>query len=293
MPDESVDMCLTSPPYYGLRDYGVEAQIGREESPAAYVSALQEVFAQVHRVLKPEGTFWLNIADTYCGTGSKGSYVDPKYPNGRTGQSVSLNQTVQGCKSKDLVGIPWMLAFALRDAGWYLRQDIIWHKPNAMPESVKDRCTKSYEHIFLLSKSPHYYFDYEAIREPCSKGSVKDFKRRKTLDNKSHGEGSYEGVRPDLSRSRSDYYPQDFMRRARDVWSINTKAYRGEHFAAFPLELASRCILAGCPEGGIVLDPFMGSGTTALAAERLHRHYTGSENPDYVILAEKRLEDCI
>ena len=158
MPDKSVDCCVTSPPYYGLRDYGVEGQIGREATPEQYVERLAEVFVQLYRVLSDSGTFWLNISDSYCGTGSKGACLDPKNPKGRNGQKVSLTQNVRGCKNKDMIGIPWLLAFALRDLGWYLRSDIIWQKGNAMPENVKDRPTRSYEHVFLFSKSSRYYY---------------------------------------------------------------------------------------------------------------------------------------
>ena len=305
LPDETVDMCLTSPPYFGLRDYGIAGQIGQEDSPEAYVEKLLLVFAEVNRVLKPEGTLWLNIADSYAGScqGAGTKHPARKQHSNRGTQYMfetgfkSKLLRVKGCKSKDMIGIPWLLAFALRDAGWYLRQDICWYKPNTMPESVKDRCTKSYEHVFLLAKCPKYYFNGHAIREPCTEASIIDYNRRKTLDNKGGGKTgdktgkkSYEGVRPDLCRSRADYFPKDHMRRPRDVWMINTKPYRGAHFATFPEELAQRCILAGCPEGGLVLDPFMGSGTTAVAAQRLNRQYVGIElNPEYIILAQERV----
>ena len=298
LPDETVDMCLTSPPYFGLRDYGIAGQIGQEDSPEVYVERLLRVFAEVNRVLKPEGTLWLNIADSYAGScqGAGTKHPAPKQRSNRGTQYMltSAHRSkllhVKGCKPKDMIGIPWMLAFALRDAGWYLRQDICWYKPNTMPESVKDRCTKSYEHVFLLAKRPKYYFNGHAIREPCTEASVADFMRRKTLDNKSSGRKSYESVRPDLCRSRADYFSKDHMRRPRDVWMINTKPYRGAHFATFPEELAQRCILSGCPENGLVLDPFMGSGTTAVAAQRLNRQYVGIElNPEYIKLALERI----
>ena len=161
LPDDSVHCCVTSPPYYALRDYGMDAQIGRETTPKEYISRLTEVFTEVRRVLRPDGTLWLNISDTYAGKGNQGDFIDPKNPNGRTGQAVALNNKVEGCKPKDMIGIPWMLAFALRDTGWYLRNDIIWMKDNPMPESVKDRCARCYEHIFLFSKSKKYFFDYK------------------------------------------------------------------------------------------------------------------------------------
>ena len=299
LPDETVDMCLTSPPYFGLRDYGINGQIGQEATPEEYVENLLRIFAEVNRVLKPTGTLWLNIADSYAGScqgaGTKNPSAKQHSNRGTQYMLTAMHRSkllhVEGCKPKDMIGIPWMLAFALRDAGWYLRQDICWYKPNTMPESVKDRCTKSYEHIFLLAKRPKYYFNGHAIREPCSEASIADFKRRKTLDNKGGGKHSYEGVRPDLCRSRADYYAADQMRHARDVWMINTKPYRGAHFATFPEELAQRCILAGCPEDGLVLDPFMGSGTTAVVAQRLNRQYVGIElNPEYIVLAQERVQ---
>lgn len=299
LPDETVDMCLTSPPYFGLRDYGVPGQIGQESSPEEYVERLLLVFGEVNRVLKPTGTLWLNIGDSYAGScQGAGTKVPSAKQKSNRGTQYMLTDThkspllhVRGCKAKDMLGIPWMLAFALRDAGWYLRQDICWYKPNVMPESVKDRCTKSYEHVFLLAKSKNYYFDGDAIREPCSESSIADYQRRKTLNNKGGGKHSYEGVRPDLCRSRADYYAADQMRHARDVWMINTKPYKGAHFATFPEELAQRCILAGCPKGGLVLDPFAGSGTTAVVAQRLNRQYVGIElNPAYVTLAQERIQ---
>jgi len=177
LPDDSVHCCVTSPPYYALRDYGMEAQIGRETTPKEYISRLTEVFTEVRRVLRPDGTLWLNISDTYAGKGNQGDYVDPKNPNGRTGQAVALNNKVEGCKPKDMIGIPWMLAFALRDTGWYLRNDIIWMKDNPMPESVKDRLSRCYEHIFLFSKSKKYFFDYKAISEPIAPATAERLKR--------------------------------------------------------------------------------------------------------------------
>ena len=197
----------------------------------------------------------------------------------------------RGMKPKDLMGIPWMVAFALRADGWYLRQDIIWHKPNAMPESVRDRCTKSHEYIFLLSKSPKYYFDARAIREPCSPVTVADFKRRKNLENKGGKPGTFGAeTRPDLYRSRADYIPGDFKRNKRDVWTINTSCFGGAHFAVFPEKLVEPCILAGCPRGGVVLDPFMGSGTTGVVAKKLGREFIGIDiNPDYFMMATSRI----
>ena len=258
LPDKSVNCCVTSPPYYALRDYGHDAQIGREDTPEQYIERLAAVFRELHRVLRSDGTLWLNIADTYCGTGDKGSYADPKNPKGRSGQSISIAKQAAGCKPKDLIGIPWMLAFVLRRDGWYLRSDIIWQKNNPMPESVKDRPTRCYEHIFLLAKSQKYYYDASSVAEPrscCSSiGTIPAVRNR------------------------------------RDVWLINTVPYKGGHFAAFPPKLAETCILVGCPKGGIVIDPFFGSGTTGFAAKNLDRHYIGIElNTDYCRLAEQRI----
>jgi DNA modification methylase len=245
--------CVTSPPYFGLRDYGVDGQIGLETTPDAYIAEMVDVFRCVRDVLADEGTLCLNIGDSYCGTGDKGEWRDPKYGNGRNAQAVSLTKKLEGYKSKDLIGIPWMLAFALRNDGWYLRQDIIWNKPNAMPESVRDRCTKAHEYIFLLSKSKKYYFDHEAMKEP-------------SID------------KPNETRNR------------RSVWSVPTRPYRGAHFATFPPDLIEPCILAGSRRGDIVLDPFMGSGTTAMMARKHGRHYLGCElNPDYKSLQEERI----
>lgn len=252
LPDESIHCCITSPPYYALRDYGVDGQIGREATPKEYISRLTEVFTEVRRVLRSDGTLWLNISDTYAGKGNQGGYVDAKNPKGRNGQAVALNYKVEGCKPKDMIGIPWMLAFALRADGWYLRSDVIWVKGNAMPETVQDRPVHCYEHIFLLTKSRRYYYDAQSVMEPAV---------------------SVRGV-----RSR------------RDVWQINTVPYKGGHYATFPPKLAETCILAGCPESGLVLDPFFGTGTTGFAALRLNRAYIGIElNGDYCQLAQARI----
>lgn len=268
--------CVTSPPYYGLRDYGHDGQIGLEETPAAYIDAMVEVFRCVWDVLEDDGTLWVNIGDSYCGTGSKGDFVDPKNPNGRNGQSVSKTQKIEGYKSKDLIGIPFMLAFALRNDGWYLRQDIIWHKPNPMPESVQDRCTKSHEYIFLLSKKQKYYYDINAMQEPAiyagdDRGARGDSRRGTEANSMSGKTGE--------------------TRNKRSVWSVTTKPYAGAHFAVFPPDLIEPCIMAGAPIGGIVLDPFMGSGTTAQVAQNLGRKYLGCElNTDYEILQRERLK---
>lgn len=294
MPSDSVNCCVTSPPYYALRDYGVDGQIGREETPRKYVARLTEVFSEVRRVLRPDGTLWLNIADTYAGKGNQGEYLDPKYPNGRTGQSVALNNKVEGCKPKDMIGIPWMLAFSLRDSGWYLRNDIIWMKGNPMPESTHDRCSRCYEHIFLLAKSRRYFYDADAIAEPIADTTARRYKAGRSDAQKYAKEVPGQGSMQGINRARAagaitdaDISP---VRNKRDVWHINTVSYKGAHFAAFPPKLAETCILAGCPVDGVVLDPFLGSGTTAAVAKQLGRHYVGIElNPDYCALAEKRI----
>ena len=267
LPSESVNCCVTSPPYYGLRDYGLDAQIGREDTPEQYIDRLVEVFRELRRVLKDDGTFWLNIADTYCGSGMKA-----------------------GCKQKDLIGIPWQLAFALRSDGWYLRSDIIWQKPNCLPEAVKDRPTKSYEHIFLLSKSPHYYYDTAAISEPVAPVTVERNKRA-VSDRTKYAMG-VGGAKPQalfLPRSHSD---MPTKRNKRDVWSVSTNSHRGYgHFAMYPERLIEPCILAGSPEQGLVLDPFFGSGTTGAVCKRLSRRYLGIElNPEYCETAKTRIQ---
>ena len=276
LPDESINVCVTSPPYFCLRDYGVEGQIGLEETPEEYIERLVQVFREVRRVLKPDGTLWVNIADSYANSG-KG----PSTSKSRDCQDLSkigLRKCVpNGLKPKDLIGIPWMLAFALRADGWYLRQDIIWEKPNAMPESVKDRCTKSHEHIFLLAKEPKYYFDHEAIKEPAIKGAAgSSFTSGKTAV---HQPGASTKERIDSStRSR------------RDVWRISTQPFKGAHFATFPEKLVEPCIIAGCPAGGVALDPFMGSGTTAVVAIRNERDFIGFElSPEYCEIAAERV----
>jgi len=269
--------CVTSPPYYGLRDYGHEGQIGLEETPEEYIKQMVEVFRCFWDVLEDDGTLWVNIGDSYAGNNSRASN------NGRAGfgnaREKVVNRTGEGLKTKDLIGIPWMLAFALRADGWFLRQDIIWHKPNPMPESVQDRCTKAHEYIFLLSKSQKYYYDHEAIKDPVKD----DWGTRDRANGKYHNEGS--GLQPHSGLEKS--YE---MANKRSVWSVPVKPYTGAHFAVFPSELIEPCILAGAPVGGIVLDPFMGSGTTAQVAQDLGRKYLGCElNTEYGKLQQKRL----
>ena len=272
-----VQTCVTSPPYFGLRDYGHDGQIGLEDTPDEYIEAMVEVFSCVKNILADDGTLWLNIGDSYAGNNSQASN------NGRAGfgnaRERVVNRTGEGLKTKDLIGIPWMLAFALRADGWYLRQDIIWHKPNPMPESVTDRCTKAHEYIFLMSKSPKYYYDNETIKEQVKQ----DYGTRDRANGKYHNEGS--GLQPHTGLEKS-YETAN----KRSVWTVTTKPYEGAHFAVFPTDLIEPCILAGAPVGGVVLDPFMGSGTTAQVAQSLGRQYLGCElNPEYAPLQKKRL----
>jgi DNA modification methylase len=335
--EQSVNTVVTSPPYWGLRDYQtgtweggdpdcphmrttkiskdtatghkamydqgsvvgdaiykstcpqcgatrIDEQIGLEETPEAYTSHLVEVFRKIKRVLRDDGTVWLNLGDSYCGTGHKGDYKDPKHEEGRNGQVFAINNTIAGLKSKDLVGIPWRVAFALQADGWYLRQDIIWHKPNPMPESVQDRCTKAHEYIFLLSKNQKYYYDVEAVKEEAVGerwGGNKpiDMNNTKDIDNQFNG----------LTRKRKMVYDK---RNKRSVWTVNLKPFKQAHFATYPPDLIEPCILAGCPKGGTVLDPFGGAGTTALVANRNDRNAVILElNDDYATIAKERLAD--
>ena len=278
----SARMCVTSPPYYGLRDYGGEDnQIGLEQSPEEYINQLVEVFREVRNVLTEDGTLWLNIGDSYYNYRPGKSY--PKQTVSKTNQDLPEYTPKRGnkltnYKEKDLIGIPWMLAFALRSDGWYLRQDIIWHKPNPMPESVRDRCTKSHEYIFLLSKNKKYYYDNESIKE-----DAKDWGTRDRTKGKYHNEGT--GLTPHSGLSKS--YPK---KNKRSVWSITNKPYKGSHFATFPPDLITPCILAGSELNDTILDPFMGSGTTAMVAKSLGRYYIGCElHEEYVNLIQERL----
>ena len=343
-----VNTCVTSPPYYGLRDYGTatweggnpncehkgakinplkvggftgkrlrkengsenekylsfknvcpdcnaikkDNQLGLEETPKQYIDNMVRVFRLVRELLTDDGTLWVNIGDSYARTGGdssqKGRHWDGRENNPITGHNRYASDI--GLKQKDLIGIPWMLAFALREDGWYLRQDIIWHKPNPMPESVRDRCTKSHEYIFLLSKSPKYYFDHLAIKEPAVSG--KDLGLLRSV---SHTDGSkVTWHSPSIQKRKESGIDSknagDGMRNKRDVWSVNVKPYKGAHFATYPVELIEPCIKAGCPDGGIVLDPFMGSGTTAQVAIANNKQYLGCElNEDYKHLQDKRI----
>jgi len=281
--DEKARVCVTSPPYYGLRDYGGENnQIGMEQTPEDYVDEMVKVFRLVRDNLTDDGTLWLNIGDSYYNYRSDGNY--PKQTVSKTRQDLPTKTPVrgnklEGYKSKDLIGIPWLLAFALRKDGWYLRQDIIWHKPNPMPESVKDRCTKAHEYIFLLSKSKNYYYNNEAIKEPVKQ----DWGTRDRTNGKYHNEGT--GLQPHSGLTKS--YTK---KNKRSVWSVTKKPYKGAHFATFPPELIEPCIKAGSEVGDIILDPFMGSGTTAMVAKMLDRYYIGCElHEDYGNLIQERV----
>jgi len=399
--DNSIDCCVTSPPYFGLRDYGTgkwvggnldcdhrkvseesiskskskstigespstghnltafykgvcqkcgakreDHQIGLEKYPEEYIQNLVDVFNETRRVLKPQGTLFLNLGDSYAGSGkANGQKSDAtnfrKQKRDREYDVAESTIVPRGMKAKDLIGIPWMAAFALRQSGWYLRQDIIWHKPNPMPESVTDRCTKSHEYIFLLSKSGKYYFDYESIQEIATgfdnrsdtmmkgshkyKQSVIPGQAEHTMASQGHERWKFKGtgqfgnrngelnglhsgnkykpkfknLQPDgqqpnsMHIKRAEGKPDELypIRNKRSVWTVNTKPYNEAHFATFPEKLIEDCILAGCPKDGIVLDPFMGAGTTALVARKLGRNYIGFElNADYIKIAENRLQ---
>ena len=287
--------CVTSPPYYGLRDYGHEGQIGLEETPEEYIKAMVEVFRCVSDVLEDDGTLWLNIGDSYYnyrpGQGQrqgKQSIASQKFSEVEICHKRGLK--LDGLKEKDLIGIPWMLAFALRADGWYLRQDIIWHKPNPMPESVQDRCTKAHEYIFLLSKSQKYYYDRMAIAEPAV--YAEEHARKKTFWGNKKADAGVKGniEKYQVTGAENKTTLEGGMANKRSVWTVNTKPYAGAHFAVFPQELIEPCIMAGAPVGGIVLDPFMGSGTTAQVAQHLGRQYLGCElNSDYKPLQDKRI----
>ena len=325
-------MCVTSPPYFGLRDYGHPGQIGLEQTPEQYIAAMVEVFRCVRDVLADDGTLWLNIGDSYAATTRNLGRNDAgrnftggggnKEGSGNPGRQGSARANMSGLKPKDLIGIPWMLAFALRADGWYLRQDIIWHKPNPMPESVRDRCTKAHEYLFLLSKSERYYFDHEAIKEPVAASTVARLSqpnlanqagsdrvpgktngnmkavRSKANSFKREGSKREQAIpgqavgthRPDRAESEYDLD----TRNRRSVWTVATRPYKGAHFATFPPALIEPCILAGSRVNDIVLDPFMGSGTTAAVALQHGRQYLGCElNPAYRPLQDARIATSV
>ena len=283
---KSARMCVTAPPYNGLRDYGGEQyQLGQEQTPEKFIENLVNVFRQVKNVLTDDGTLWVNLGDSYYNYRPGKGQTYPKQSVSKTNQdlpesSAKRGTKLEGLKEKDLIGIPWMFAFAMRADGWYLRQDIIWHKPNPMPESVRDRCTKAHEYIFLFSKNKKYFYDNEAIKEPA-----KDWGTRDRTNGKYHNEGT--GLQPHSGLTKS--YEK---RNKRSVWSVTKKPYKGAHFATYPAELIEPCILAGSEQGDIVLDPFMGSGTTAAVAKSLGRNYIGCElHEEYGDLIQKRIDE--
>ena len=344
IPDNSVDCCITSPPYYGLRDYGTgkwiggnpdcphrrlskasdktitghaqelkgnvgdaiyktvcplcgavreDNQIGLEETPQEYIQQLMEVFNEVHRVLKPTGTFWLNIGDSYNGakTGNTEIYKHPQVAE----SSDFVKKQWDELPSKSLIGIPWRIAFALQDSGWILRQDIIWHKPNPMPEPVKDRCVKSHEYIFLFSKEPRYFFDYEAIQEGATTEMDQSITKIR-MGGAKYGDNDNPHF---ATKSGKEWKPQtgesedDLVRNKRDVWTVTPDSFKGAHFATFPPKLVEPMVLAGCPKGGTVLDPFTGSGTTGVVALLNGRNFIGCElNEEYHAMAEKRIREA-
>lgn len=311
LPAESVHCCVTSPPYYGLRDYGVAGQMGLEASPDEFINRLVEVFREVRRVLRADGTAWVNMGDSYAGSrgGGAPSQSSTLAGNGHVGGGPKLRSmtdsrrrdnepipcsdyAVPGLKPKDLMGMPWALAFALRADGWWLRQDIVWSKPNPMPESVRDRCTKAHEYLFLLSKSERYYYDADAVAEPVACGRLPGNVRP------AKGQAAYEAG-DDLHRTKAGLLAYadgvresgaSNARNRRSVWTVATAPFSEAHFATFPPALIEPCILAGCPPGGVVLDPFGGAGTTGLVADRRGRNAILIEiNPAYVEIARRRI----
>lgn len=287
LPDASVNCCITSPPYFGLRDYGHAGQIGLEDTPDAFVARLVEVFREVRRVLRDDGTLWLNLGDSYAANRSyqvEQTKGGAKHGPAQAAGGRSQRAADYGLKNKDLIGIPWRVAFALQADGWYLRQDIIWHKPNPMPESVRDRCTKAHEYVFLLSKGPRYYFDGDAIKEPVAESSA----ARLAQPTLAQQAGSARV--PGKTNGNMKAVGNGETRNRRSVWTVTTKPFKGAHFATFPPDLIEPCILAGCPVGGTVLDPFGGSGTTAGVALKHGRNAILCElNPKYAALAPERV----
>jgi len=287
--DGSVQICITSPPYWGLRDYGNDDQIGLESTPDEYVASMVAVFAEVWRVLADDGTLWLNLGDSYAAMRDSKATPDTL----RNGDGTKVNSAANrnpanlhnaGLKHKDLVGIPWRVAFALQSAGWYLRQDIIWHKPNPMPESVTDRCTKSHEYLFLLSKSARYYFDNEAIKEPSANLGATNIR----FGGNKYGDSDD----PKHATKSGNTYVDSGTRNKRSVWTVNTKPFKGAHFAVMPEALVEPCILAGSKPNDLVLDPFTGSGTVGVVALRHGRNFIGTElNPQYADIAKIRIRE--
>jgi DNA modification methylase len=309
--DESVHCVVTSPPYFGLRDYGVDGQIGLEATPAQFVAALVQVFREVRRVLRPDGTCWLNLGDSYAATTKGAGGAGKQHTNAGSVLADRSWRVPDGLKPKDLIGIPWRVAFALQADGWWLRQDIIWSKPNPMPESVTDRCTKAHEYLFLLSKSERYYFDQAAIAEAVAPSTVERL-AQDGLPNQAGSDrvpgknnGRMKAVPPRFggakygdsdaeqhrTKSGNAYDIKDGRRNRRSVWTVATQPFSEAHFATFPPALIEPCILAGCPKGGTVLDPFGGAGTTGLVADRLQRDAILIElNPEYAAMAQRRIK---
>ena len=311
LPDESVHCVVTSPPYWGLRDYGVEGQIGLEATPGEFIDTMTAVFREVRRVLRADGTCWVNMGDSYATGTTAPSKENGRAVHGHWAKSDHLGRRrahVDGLAPKQLVGMPWRLAFALQADGWWLRQDIIWHKPNPMPESVRDRCTKAHEYIFLLTKSERYWYDAEAISEEASENT---HARRPVPAGLATGGGEHSAVAHQTERNhrkvrklaepgsgtKNNTSFEEAMsglvdrRNKRSVWTITTKGFSEAHFATFPPELPEICIKAGCPPGGTVLDPFFGAGTTGLVADRLGRDCIGIElNTAYADMARRRIE---
>lgn len=300
LPDGCVDCCVTSPPYWALRDYGVGGQLGLETTPAAYVAAMVEVFAEVRRVLRADGTCWLNLGDSYANDGKWGGSSGGKHAKALHGNSGIGRQKVHsGLKPKDLCGIPWRVAFALQDAGWWLRCDIIWAKPNPMPESVTDRPTRSHEFIFLLSKSERYWYDADAVKEPLAEDTPRQL-GQSSLDTQRGGSKTEQYQANHPGRKQRDRRPADVLRHMRDtgmtgrnlrdVWTIATQPYPGAHFATYPEALVRQCVRAGCRPGGVVLDPFCGSGTTGAVALQEGRRFLGMElSGEYCAMARQRI----
>jgi DNA modification methylase len=299
LPDGSVRTCVTSPPYWGLRDYGEADQLGLEPTPEAYVENMVKVFREVWRVLADDGTLWLNLGDSYTPTGNGSTkkglnerYFGRKFASDKQGSDeghVDRSKFIVDTKPKDLVGIPWRVAFALQADGWYLRQDIIWAKPNVMPESVRDRCTKSHEYVFLLSKRPKYYYDHEAIKEPVSEVSL----ARSKYGFKTNRESAKAGPNGIDVEEMGERFVSTTGRNKRDVWFIATARFKGAHFAVMPEALVEPCVLAGSAEGDTVLDPFTGSGTVAVVALRHGRNFVGTElNAEYAEIARERIANA-
>jgi len=318
LPDDSVHTCVTSPPYFGLRDYDVDGQIGLESGPDAFVAELVEVFREVRRVLRDDGTLWLNLGDTYASSGRGGnptrasSTLQGGYQSQIASQIARSRSPYGGLKSKDLIGVPWRVALALQADGWYLRQDIIWHKPNPMPESVKDRCTKAHEYLFLLSKSERYYFDSLAITEDLRTDPKENYEVRARVTGRGdqgaaaargNDRSKSGGFPPTRRRGQPPYHeqystghlsldaaPRGGVRNKRSVWTVATRPFKEAHFATYPPQLIEPCVLATAPIGGVVLDPFFGAGTTGLVAHRYSRRFIGIElNPGYAEIARRRI----